>query len=128
VLFVNGEPFDDPAHVKHTHVMSESTPARSAHSRRRARDDYGPFVVPPDNYFMMGDNRDNSYDSRNFGPVPRELIVAKALFLYMSWDSELHPQPEVSPDRPLSYLNRFLHDIRYAPSRVRWSRIGDSLM
>ena len=127
-LFVNGQPFDDPAHVKHAPEVSKSEPSRSAHPRRRARDDYGPFVVPADHYFMMGDNRDNSYDSRSFGPVPRELIVAKALFLYMSWDSALHPEPEVSPDRPLSYLKRFLHDIRYAPSKVRWSRIGDSLM
>jgi len=119
-------PFDAPVHVKHARAANES--GRGEHPRRRARDDYGPFVVPAGHYFMMGDNRDNSYDSRNFGPVARDLIVAKALFLYMSWDSEAHPEPEVFPDQPLSYLKRLLHDIRHAPSRVRWSRIGDSLM
>ena len=76
----------------------------------------------------MGDNRDNSYDSRAFGPVPRDLIVAKALFLYMSWDSESYPSPEASPGEPMSYLRKLAHDLRWAPFKVRWNRIGDSLM
>lgn len=126
VLFVNGDEFVDPRHVKHAYRPPELKPSQFRH--RRGRDDYGPFVVPQDNYFMMGDNRDNSYDSRSFGPVPRDLIVAKALFLYMSWNPEVHPGPETSPDKPLSYVQRMLHSIRYAPAKVRWSRIGDSLM
>jgi signal peptidase I len=130
VLFVNGEEFAEPEHAKDNDRGGKlRQPELHSHaSWQSSRDNFGPFVVPAEHYFMMGDNRDNSYDSRSFGPVPRDLIVAKALFLYMSWDSEVHPGPATSPDRPLSYVHWILHNIRYAPSKVRWSRIGDSLM
>jgi signal peptidase I len=43
---------------------------------------YGPITVPPDEYFVMGDHRDSSNDSRIFGPVPRKFIYGKAVFAY----------------------------------------------
>ena len=46
--------------------------------------DWGPIVVPPDHYFMMGDNRDESYDSRFWGFLPRPHIRGRPLFIYMS--------------------------------------------
>ncbi|HUK22590.1 MAG TPA: signal peptidase I [Gemmatimonadales bacterium] len=48
------------------------------------RHDWGPFVVPPDSFFVMGDNRDESYDSRYWGFLPRSHVVGQPLFIYMS--------------------------------------------
>jgi len=46
--------------------------------------DWGPIGVPPDSFFVMGDNRDESYDSRYWGFLPRSHIVGRPLFIYMS--------------------------------------------
>ena len=66
------------------------------------RDNFGPYVVPQDHLFMMGDNRDNSHDSRFWGALPRRLVKGKAMFLYWSWDA----------DRRLPRLERLLRPIR----------------
>ena len=54
------------------------------------RDFFGPFTVPPGEMFMMGDNRDNSNDSRFWGTLPMDLVKGRAMFLYWSWNGERH--------------------------------------
>ena len=50
-----------------------------------SRNNWGPLVVPDKNYFVLGDNRDNSQDSRYWGFMPRDYVKGKALFVYFSF-------------------------------------------
>jgi signal peptidase I len=54
----------------------------------QARRDFGPYVVPAGKYFMMGDNRDNSFDSRYYGAVDRQRIVGHATSVVLSFDRQ----------------------------------------
>lgn len=69
-------------------------------------DNWGPLVVPPRSYFMMGDSRYNSKDSRYWSFVPRQNIRGKPMFVYYSYNAD-------DSDRPLPFL-----------TDIRWSRIG----
>jgi len=53
---------------------------------RQCRDNFGPFRVPEGRLFMMGDNRENSNDSRFWGTVPMDYVKGRAMFVYWSWD------------------------------------------
>ena len=79
----------------------------------------GEIVVPPNDYFMMGDNRDNSRDSRFWGFVPRANIIGTPLFIYMSIDApEDVWQPGNAIERFETYASVLIH-----PTRVRWKRL-----
>jgi signal peptidase I len=76
-VFIDGKALDEP----YTHFMFNDADIGEKDPRR----DFGPVTVPPGHYFMMGDNRDNSEDSRFWGFLPREYMKGKALFLYVSF-------------------------------------------
>lgn len=80
VLYVDGKERKEPYAI---HGDPRVFPAGES-----PRDNFGPVTVPRDHVFMMGDNRDNSYDSRFWGPLPLENVKGKAMFLYLSWDRE----------------------------------------
>lgn len=88
-----------------TYALTQSrfgaAPAQPTH------DDWGPLVVPPQHYFMMGDNRYESKDSRYWGVVPRENVRGRPMFVYYSYRSG------AETDRPLSFI-----------TDIRWGRIG----
>jgi len=80
VLFVDGKAQVEPYII---HSDDRILPKEVS-----ARDNFGPTVVPKGHIFMMGDNRDNSHDSRFWGPLALNLIKGKAMILYWSWDAE----------------------------------------
>ena len=89
-VFINGEPVEDA----HAHFEEQGVLLGTGH----VRDNFGPVKVPGDHVFVMGDNRDRSFDSRFWGFVPIKDVRGRAFVKYWSWDSE--------------------------NSRLRWWRIG----
>jgi signal peptidase I len=81
-VYVNGQPLDEP----YVHFLVPASEGSEVTSMD-VRDRYGPVSVPADQYFVMGDNRDNSQDSRYWGFLPRSYIKGKALMIYWSFDS-----------------------------------------
>ena len=75
-IFINGRASNEP-YVQHTDNFLEDP-----------RDDFGPYVVPKDKLFVMGDNRDESYDSRFYGFVDLKDVEGKAFLVFWSWDNE----------------------------------------
>lgn len=82
VIYINGKPMSEP-YVQHTDTSLRPKGIE-------ARDNFGPYTVPKGKYFMMGDNRDQSYDSRYWGFVDRKEIKGEAMIIYWSWDSKGH--------------------------------------
>jgi len=105
------------------------------------RDNLPEFTVPKGKLFMMGDNRDNSSDSRFWGFLDRDDVLGKAMMIHWSWNpfwagdhNELNQPPdgvpsppEISKKNPLSVAELIAYNIYHFPERVRWSRIGDSI-
>ncbi|MGD8278946.1 MAG: signal peptidase I [Gemmatimonadota bacterium] len=118
-LFINGIAQVEP-YVKHIDPASDGymdwmawqsdflAPGVDRGSYRPTRDNWGPIVVPPERYFMMGDNRDESLDSRYWGFVEPSWIKGRAVFLYFSYDRDV------------------LRGVPFV-SHVRWSRIGERI-
>lgn len=90
------------------------------------RDNFAAFVVPTGQYFVMGDNRDDSRDSRFWGGVPQELIIGKAVFVYWSWEPLSDP-----PEWGFPYIHTALQYVGMLvwnfPTHTRWARIGTAL-
>ncbi len=82
ILYIDGKPRSEPYAI---HQDDRILPAEVS-----VRDNFGPLVVPRGCIFMMGDNRDNSLDSRFWGPLPIGLVKGKAIFRYFSWDGDRH--------------------------------------
>ena len=80
----------------------------------------GEIVVPPDHYFVMGDNRDFSSDSRYWGFVPRENIVGQPLLIYWSFESS---SEEYRRTGAVNFVGKLIDVVIHFPQKTRWKRM-----
>jgi len=117
-VYINGTALDEP----YVHFLSPPSGPSELHEVTSfdVRERYGPVTVPPDHYFMMGDNRDNSQDSRYWGFLPRENIKGKSLVIYWSYQAEREDYQDESAGATVKGLvSVFAHFF----TRTRWDRM-----
>lgn len=115
VLYLNGDRLDEPYVTHHDvederhpwmdwqrdHLVGDADPATYAPTR----DNWGPIAIPPEHYFMLGDNRERSLDSRYWGLLEQWRLEGRAVFTYFSYNRDSY--------RPFPAIRE-----------IRWNRIG----
>jgi signal peptidase I len=117
-VYVNGRALDEP----YVHFLQPPGQTSEFHEVTSfdVRERYGPVTVPPEHYFVMGDNRDNSQDSRYWGFLPRDYVKGKALVIYWSYEAEREDYAEDGAGATLKGLvSVFAHFF----TRTRWDRM-----
>ena len=117
-VYINGTALDEP----YVHFLTAPAGPSEFHEVTSfdVRERFGPVTVPADHYFMMGDNRDNSQDSRYWGFLPRENIKGKSLVIYWSYQAEREDYQDESAGATVKGLvSVFAHFF----TRTRWDRM-----
>ncbi len=115
-VFVDGKMIPDPFLAKHSdfRILPEDY---------STRDNFGPVQVPAGHLFVLGDNRDNSQDSREWGFLDRTFIKGKAVMVYWSWTEDPHApkfrSPYITP-----ILEIIFYNLGHLGDRLRLGRIG----
>ena len=112
---VDGQPLDEP-YVHFLEPASESQEVTSFDVRER----YGPVRVPDGQYFVMGDNRDNSQDSRYWGYLPRHYIKGRALMIYWSYESG---REDYLDEGVGATAKRLFSVVTHFFTKTRWDRL-----
>ena len=108
-VFINGEP-----------LLESYTFFKDKNIEMSYRDNFPEFKIPANHYFCMGDNRDNSYDSRFWGPVPADYIIGKPWRIYWSYEST--SEEYLTPGLWHKIKDIAKTFINFIP-RTRWSRM-----
>ena len=114
-VFVNGRELEEP----YVHFLEPASDAGEITSFD-VRERYGPVRVPEGQYFVMGDNRDNSQDSRYWGFLPRSYIKGKALMIYWSYESG---RDEYASSGPIGTIRGLASVAVHFFTRTRWERL-----
>jgi len=115
VVYIDGNTFREPVGAKFTDKFIKP----AIYSRR---DNFGPQQVPMDALFVLGDNRDNSEDSRDFGFVDKNGLKGKISIILFSWKPDPNA-PKLRSPYILPLIEIFFYNLYHLPDRVRWDRI-----
>ena len=114
-VYIDGQPLDEP----YVHFLEPASDAQET-TLFDVRERYGPVRVPEGQYFVMGDNRDNSQDSRYWGFLPRHYVKGRALMIYWSYESGredyLDEGAGATAKRMFSVVTHFF-------TKTRWERL-----
>lgn len=116
IVYVNNEPTKNFSNVKY----NDATVYPLAISNR---DNLRSQKIPENSYFVLGDNRDNSDDSRFWGALEEKYIIGKPMIVYFSWKPDPRA-PELTPPYIMSSLKLIIYNIANIFDRIRWSRLG----
>src|SRR4051812_37487980 len=115
-VYINSKKLDEPYVI---HLDPAVYPAQQALPEPyRSRDQFNSYVVPPGQYFAMGDNRDRSSDSRYWGTVPRSMIKGRAFMVYWSF----HGTPVSADAPPSERIKELLGVAVHFFTKSRWER------
>jgi signal peptidase I len=114
-VYIDGQPLDEP-YVHFLEPAREGQEVTSFDLRER----YGPVRVPEGHYFVMGDNRDNSQDSRYWGFLPRHYVKGKALMIYWSYESGRADDTDGGVG---ATIRRLFSVVTHFFTRTRWERL-----
>lgn len=119
IIYVDGARTVDPKWSKYLdpRVLPKESP-------NGIRDNFGPVTIPPGHYFLIGDNRDNSDDSRFWGFVPESHIEGRASLVYFSWATDA-AAPRYAGLATLPSI--IAYNVGHLVDRVRWDRVGRSI-
>jgi signal peptidase I len=116
-LRLNGRPLDESGYVYHSD--ERVYPASIFLSDEyRYRDNFGPVTIPPGELFFLGDNRDDSHDSRFWGSVPIRFVKGRAVVIYWSFETG----EDSLPPGLLGRLRQLSRVVLRFPMRTRWDR------
>ncbi len=88
------------------------------------RDNFGPYQVPKGQIFVLGDNRDESRDSRFWGFLEKRHIIGKPIIIYWSWQQD-PDTPRFESPYIIPVVHMFFYYLIHTPTSVRWARLGD---
>jgi signal peptidase I len=117
-VYIDGRPVEEP----HAHFIDPvGSPSLHEVTSFDVREQYGPVKVPSGHYFVMGDNRDNSQDSRYWGFLPRDYIKGRALMVYWSYESGRDDYQDA--DGLVERMKGFASVAVHFFTRTRWDRL-----
>lgn len=133
-VYINGEPLDEPYKIHRRPLLTgrfqDNFPLLDDYFLHSMEPEWaeelvaltqkGELLIPPHKYFVMGDNRDNSQDSRYWGFIERRNIIGRPLLIYWSFASSRQRSFHDNPGHPLAAVwDNFIHFF----SRTRWGRL-----